>query len=388
MGFEILVGGNPAPYVFRASLSKNKQLPIQLAITNYATEIAFSPDKTKVAVSYGSSPYLKVFNVSDWSDLPRGGANPTNVVYGCAYSPDGALLAAATSASPYIYIYNTSDWTGFSPSVVPTAASYSCAFSPDGSLLAVSFAGGARLIVYNTSDWSTVTIAGGNPPTVVQKICFSDDGSMLAVASTNTPYLTVYDTSDWSKLTIPVGSRPTASVYHIDFSPDGSLLAVGYNGGDYYLVLNTADWSKVTTPNIGLTRYVRATKFSDDGRVLALGTDNGGFALLSTVTWEELQSPFALYPNSTVYCIAFSSEPKRTVSGNVRDIDGTLVQRTVRAYERDTGELCAETVSDPVTGEYVLELYEGDVEYDIQFMALEAESLNDLFYARVTSGAV
>ena len=60
--------------------------------------------------------------------------------------------------------------------------------------------------------------------------------------------------------------------------------------------------------------------------------------------------------------------------------------RTVRIYERSTGELCATTTSDPVTGDYSAKVYEGDVDYDAHFLTAPGELLNDLFFARVRAG--
>lgn len=390
MTYAIYACGNAGPFFAAASISKKKQIEVNLGVGNYLTGISLSPDKTRMAVSGAASPYLTIFDTATWMSVPRGLINPPNMTTDCAYSPDGAYLAVTFSASPYLIVYNTSDWTTVTLGGNPPAQANCCAFSPDGAYLAVGNSNSSPyLTVYNTSDWSKVTLTGGAAPGHVYDVAFSPDSSKLAVATASSPYITVYNTSDWSKATIPTGSRPTASAYSCAFKPDGSQLAIGYGASPYYSVLNTADWSKESVPDQGLSSYPRALKFSPDGKFLAIGINTGSaLKLLNASDWSDAGNAFAVLPTTSIYDIAFNVGQRRVISGNVRDIDGTLVQRTVRAYERDTGELCAETVSDPVTGEYVLELYEGDVEYDIQFMALEAESLNDLFYARVTSGAV
>jgi hypothetical protein len=48
------------------------------------------------------------------------------------------------------------------------------------------------------------------------------------------------------------------------------------------------------------------------------------------------------------------------VSGTVRDEDGNLASRTIRVKHRATGVLLAETESDPVTGEYSVEVFTED----------------------------
>ena len=72
----------------------------------------------------------------------------------------------------------------------------------------------------------------------------------------------------------------------------------------------------------------------------------------------------------------------------MRDIDGLVASRRVRAYVRSSGDKCAETTSSAIDGTYELKVYEGDVEYDVQFMADPLEDLNDLFFARTTGGTV
>ena len=72
----------------------------------------------------------------------------------------------------------------------------------------------------------------------------------------------------------------------------------------------------------------------------------------------------------------------------MRDIGGLVASRKVRAYVRSSGDKCAETVSSAIDGTYELQVYEGDVAYDIQFMADPSENLNDLFFARTTGGTV
>lgn len=72
----------------------------------------------------------------------------------------------------------------------------------------------------------------------------------------------------------------------------------------------------------------------------------------------------------------------------MRDINGLVASRKVRAYVRSSGDKCAETTSSAIDGTYALKVYEGDVDYDIQFMADPSENLNDLFFARTTGGTV
>jgi len=185
-------------------------------------------------------------------------------------------------------------------------------------------------------------IAGGPPPGTANGVAFNSDGSLCAVAHSSSPNLTVYNTSDWSKVTI--SSPPPSTGYGVAISPDGSLCAVAHNGSPYLTVYRTSDWSKV-------------------------------------------DHPFAAVPaSSNAKGVAFFASSPRVIRGNVRDLNGTLVSRRVRVHDRTDGLLCGEAVSSATTGEYEVKLYEGDVEYDVQFMAAAGENLNDLIYARTKSG--
>ena len=90
----------------------------------------------------------------------------------------------------------------------------------------------------------------------------------------------------------------------------------------------------------------------------------------------------------TLRAVSFVAAGALTIQGEVRDIDGLVASRKVRAYVRSSGDKCAETVSSAIDGTYELKVYEGDVEYDVQFMVDPLENLNDLFYARTTGGTV
>ena len=89
------------------------------------------------------------------SKLARSPVLTSSTANGCAFSPDGSLLAVAHSYSPYITIYNTSNWSKLAnPSPLPANYANGCAFSPDGSLLAVAHASSPFITVYDTSTWA------------------------------------------------------------------------------------------------------------------------------------------------------------------------------------------------------------------------------------------
>ena len=173
---------------------------------------------------------------------------------------------------------------------------------------------------------------------------FSPDGSLLAVAHSSPPSITIYNTSTWAKLANP-STLPPSTANGCTFSPDGSLLAVAHNSSPYITIYNTSTWA--------------------------------------AVSWFSLAV-------SDAKAVSFGVSPAYRIRGTVRDKDGNLVSRTVRAHRRSDGVLVAQTVSDAVTGEYELRVYpDSPTEtYDVQFLAATGELLNDLIYARTTAEPV
>ena len=203
-------------------------------------------------------------------------------------------------------------------------------------------ANGARVSLQNAD--SKLVAATVLPPGSATGCAFSPDGTLLAVAHSSYPYITIYNTSTWGKLANP-SVLPPGSAYGCAFSPDGTLLAVAHDGYPYITVYNTSTWT--ATP---------------------------GFSLAST--------------GSTA--VSFGYTDAYRIRGTVRDKDGNLVSRTVRAHRRSDGMLVAQTVSDAVTGEYELRVYPDNPTepYDVQFLVAPGELLNDLIYARTTAEAV
>ena len=164
----------------------------------------------------------------------------------------------------------------------------------------------------------------------------------IVAAGDAAPYLT---RASWSKQKqLAISSNPPGQGYGVSFSPDGSLCAVAHTNPPNLTIYNTSDWSKV-------------------------------------------EHPFAVLPASAnLRAVAFHAPSPSVIRGSVRDVDNNPAARTVRIYERSTGEICATTTSDPVTGDYSAKVYEGDVDYDAHFLTAPGELLNDLFFARVRAG--
>ena len=160
------------------------------------------------------------------------------------------------------------------------------------------------------------------------------------MAHQTSPFITIYNTSDWSKLPNPA-ALPAGNANGCAFSPDGSKLAVAHQASPFITIYNTSDWEVVELLH----------RASGNGRAVAFVASGG-----------------------------------LTLRGDVRDIGGYVASRRVRVYERSTGDLVAETTSSAVDGSYEATVFEGNVPYDVQFMADDLENLNDLFFAKAIAG--
>ena len=161
--------------------------------------------------------------------------------------------------------------------------------------------------------------------------------------------------------------------------------------GDAAPYLTRASWSKQKQLAISsdLPNTGNGVSFSPDGSLCAVAHANSPFlTVYNTSNWSKVEHPFAVLPASTnLRAVAFHAPSHSVIRGSVRDVDNNPAARTVRIYERSTGEICATTTSDPVTGGYSAKVYEGDVDYDAHFLTAPGELLNDLFFARVRAGA-
>ncbi len=185
----------------------------------------------------------------------------------------------------------------------------------------------------------------------------------------------------------PVPMLSTA--YGCAFSPDGTLLAVAHSGGPYITVYNTSTWTKLANPSTLPSNAATGCAFSPDGTLLAVAHSSSPYlTVYNTSTWAET-SAFSLL-TSDARAVSFACTDAYRIRGTVRDKDGNLVSRTVRAHRRSDGALVAQTVSDAMTGEYELLVYPDNPTeaYDVQFLADPGEPLNDLIYARTTAEAV
>jgi hypothetical protein len=131
----------------------------------------FSSSGTHCAISAytlaSTATNLKIYSVNSnpataWTYTGYPTTTGLGYITNIAWSPDGTRLAVAHSISPYVRIYNTSDWTYASVSETPATTVGSLIFNKTGSKLICgihilsSNCYTENVIVYSTSTWTII----------------------------------------------------------------------------------------------------------------------------------------------------------------------------------------------------------------------------------------
>lgn len=357
---------------------------------NSESQVAISPDRTKAALVTGSGGTMQLFRDLAEGDTFAAYDTPAAVYSGslntCAAG--NSLAAFGGASSSYLMVF---DWATISLktlSVTGLGTVYGIAFSPDESKMAVVHRTAPYLRIYNTSDWTYVEppTTGDRPGTNPIACCWSQDGTRLVVTTTTgSPYLSVHNASG-VRLHAITNSSNAYQGYSLEPAEDGVSIYVGGLTAN-----NPAKLFKFNT----LT-YVQTALPQPPGNVSSLALDKAeGYLYIlhdrvssSCLKRLKVSSPVALESVGDLERRVFSSAATLriierntfTITGTVRSIDNLPVARVVRAYKRSSGLLMAQTTSNASTGDYSLILPDAGP-YDVQFMSLDGELLNDLIFA-------
>lgn len=364
----------------------------------YRNGLLISPDRTKILFAHiesNVSNILKFWSITDFNSLQpsQSLALFEGYIYSIAAS-DRHYAVAGTN--PFLRLY---DWQH-------------------------------QVINIDTKDLSNV-----------YGVCFNDDGSKLFVLHDRSPHLRAYDLATLSYKDITITVRINSVYAHIYYA-FGQLLFFGGTTTNYSYFKMFDDELNQTFSfnnnnqynNYGGNSVGRLLKHptKDDTLLLIKLSPNNRLEVFELVLNPTPVSTLVLQTNfSTIYsacctdihiylCHTYHNATHRTISvyrlsdytfdevetgaftqyqgdimdfvvikkntgkitGQVRDVNNSPASRTVRAFDRKTGQIVAQTVSD-TTGNYQLNLPTTD-DVDVQFMAQDGDNLNDLFYAKVT----
>lgn len=201
----------------------NSQVPIECGPR-------FSPDKTKLAVGFVSSPFFAVFNVVTNTKLSDPATLPTNSVVSVAWNPSGTRLAVAqmNPTTTCIHVYDTSSWARVC-TVAPAEVPYvtDMAFTPDGTKLAIATYSDVRVVDATPSSGAWVKING---PTLragssgAISVCCPTNDRVVYGGRGGTPYIWTMSLTDFT--TAAPGNQAGGDIKLMALSHDKSKVAV------------------------------------------------------------------------------------------------------------------------------------------------------------------
>lgn len=320
-------------------------------LMNYARNAQFSPNEEWMALGSDNTPNFGLWRLvgGTWIKQTITGASLGSACKGLAFSEDSNKLGVISGSTAILIdlatLAATSVETGLS------TLSCGCCFSPDSTKLRYISSNVLRTYDLTTSALSSVTFTGGGSS---QSFAMSKDNSLLLVGRSASPWILAFDFDGASTLTpISIASSPLAD----------------------------------TPRGLGISHD---KKFAAIALTAAKTLDRTNFLLnLDTMEFETARNiPQSCTNLTDVINITFTDPDARKISGFVTDKDGEPAARNITAYVRDTKRVAGRAVSDAITGAYEILVYDGDVEYDIQFEIADGEPLNDIFFARVTTVGV
>jgi len=250
--------------------STNKELKTLPNDTGYITDLAYTPDGSKL-VSASSDNSLDIWDVSTAKPIQVINLTGDNRYIPVAYSPDGHTIASGNANGEIeLWDANTGQAIG-KPLAGHTGAILSLAFNSDGTQLA-SGSADKTVIVWNVATQQSI----GKPLTghtdEVWAVKYSPDNQLLATGSTDRTVRL------WDALTHEPIGQPllghTDRVKSLAFTPDGSTLISGSQDNSIIL-WDVAQKLPIGRPLIGHTNFINALSVSPDGSTLiSAGEDN------------------------------------------------------------------------------------------------------------------
>ena len=224
----------------------------------------------------------------------------------------GGLLAVPDSTSVRIWDPSTREEV-VEPLVGPGGRIWHLAFNPDGSRLAVATAH-KRILVWDTATWELAGVIEEAYHRPAAYVAFSPDGSTLYSVGAYEWLVKAWNGADLTPLGEPAEAFAPLSV---NVSPDGE--PVVSTGQERPLALYDADLQPLPAFATDAAR-ASSSAFTPDGKVLAVGSDDGAVRLFDVASGEQLGGPVGGHPD-WVMSVAFSPDGSKLVSGGQ---DGTI----------------------------------------------------------------
>jgi eukaryotic-like serine/threonine-protein kinase len=288
--------------------------------TENVNSVAFSPDGKRIA-SGSSDNSVKVWETATGKEILtfKGHADR---VWSVAFSPDGGRIASG-SADHTVRVWNAATARVLLTFSHQGAGFDSVGFSPDGKWIASSTGDETILWDASTGKASPTPLAGSHP-------AFSPDGKRLATADSEGGTVRLWDVSGGREvLTLLSHLKFTTSMA---FSPDGkSIVGAGYDGSTRLIKLwNAASGKETLTLK---APGVWCVAFSPDSSRIVSGSVGDYSRNYEVNVWDVTQGQQTLSlkgHTAEVNSVAFSPDGKRIASAgadnSVKIWDATRAQ--------------------------------------------------------------
>ncbi|WP_165066736.1 WD40 repeat domain-containing serine/threonine protein kinase [Paludisphaera rhizosphaerae] len=189
--------------------------------------MTFSPDSTRVAISYNlnGKEWAGVWTIAD--GLPIA-SSPRVSILGATpeFSPNGESLAMASPLALWIWDLKTSNLDKYSSPDLGWPAAL--AWTRDGRTIAVGYRPGSIVVCDRDAPHAAPVILNATPQ--IRSLDFSPDGRLLACALQNGSTMLMDVATGRPILTLPGSARHPSESTRVRFSPDGSsLLRLNYD---------------------------------------------------------------------------------------------------------------------------------------------------------------
>lgn len=234
---------------------------------NYWPALAFSPDNALLAAG-GQDNILRVYDMAS-GRIRLELTGHTALIHPTAFSPDGRFVASGAEDKT-VRVWETKNGNSVATLNDCSDAPYQVGFSPDSSLIAALF-WHTSIGVWKPSTGEKVFQRGQDQPNLLRYACvhfaFSPDGRTIAVAD-DYGFVMLFDIVTGNKTR---EFQTTCGALSLAFRNDGKILAMGMNDGTVQL-WNTATWTCILMlADVGLVRsstHILQLAFSPDGRKL------------------------------------------------------------------------------------------------------------------------
>ena len=268
------------------------------------SEIAYSPDGTRLAVAGGIGIWLYDAQTGQELDLFVG---HTGLVESVSFSPDGRTLASG-STDETIRLWDVSSGRHLRTLTGHTDSVRSVSFAPDGQTLA-SGSTDATIRLWDASSGRHIRTLTGHTGSV-RSVSFSPDGRTLASGSFRE--IRLWDVASGQHIRTLIGH--TFVVTSVSFAPDGQTLA----SGSYDATIRLWDVSSGQhLRTLGHPGWVNSVSFSPDGNTLASGSLDTTVRLWDVASGQHIRTlghPFG------VESVSFSPDGNTLASGGWQEI--------------------------------------------------------------------